>query len=272
MAVTFGLKTPLVQNTQGGAGQTIVNNIQTPQASLSSNGIRIEPKDSYNFLSGNIATFRVIFNNNDSPVTVKSGTQPYIIIKQNGAQLSDPIYGNLTQGQAYEYQFDWLVDPLFTTAATYYVEYYGYLGTVLYVFGGEFFKISSSPSNIKIKESAYATVDQVRKDKFNIDTYLPMDIRQDVIAKDALIHHHLVTASDWLNGQLNLRDFHTVYNKNFNLFVRAYAIWSIMAQAMGEDGNSISEKSLMVQEGKHKAIMKQIKLHSQMSSIPFGRG
>ena len=45
-----------------------------------------------------------------------------------------------------------------------------------------------------------------------------------------------------------------------------------MAQAMGEDGNAVSEKSLAVQESKWKNILKQIKMQSQLSSIPFGRG
>jgi hypothetical protein len=272
MATTFGQKTPVVGNTQGSAGQSIVNNIQTPQANLSNNGTRIEPKDSYSFVLGSVATFKAIFNDNDKPILVRAGTQPYITIKQNGQIITDNIYGNLVTGQAFEYEFQWEVPNNIDPSSVFYVEYYGYLNTVLYNFGNEYFRISPSPSNIKLKEPAYATVDQVRKDKFNIDTYLPIDVRNDQIAKDALIHHHLVTASDYLNGQLNLRDFHSVYNKNFNLFTRYYAIWSIMSQAMGEDGNAVSEKSLSAQESKWKAVLKQIKMHSQLSSIPYGRG
>jgi len=269
MATTFGIKTSIANDNQ--SSQDITSNNQTPQNSPTSSGSRTILKDSYQFVIGTVAEFKATFHNNDKPTRVDSGTSPLIEVLCNGTKIGE-AYGQLVDAQKYEYVFFWNIDTSLSPINTYAVKYVGQLNGGTYVFGHEYFTIRSTPSNIKLKEPAYATVQEVRLDKFNIDMYLPDYVRSDTIAKEQLIHHHLVTASEELNGQLSLRDFHTVYNKNFNLFTRYYAIWSILGQSMGEDGNAISEKTLAHWEKRWQHVLKQIKMHSQFSSIPMGRG
>jgi hypothetical protein len=272
MASTYGPKASVVNNnTQGAGGQTITNNQQSAQLSPFSSGTRKEPKDTYIFVLGTTAEFKILLLNTDKPTRVDTGTKPTAIVKANGAVVS-VVEGNLVQNQIYEYHFLWEIPSTLNPLLTYTIEYTGYVGGAYIVFGHEYFRIQNQMTNVKLKEPAYATVQEIRLDKFNIDAYLPQDIRNDVAAKDALIHHHLVTATKYLQGQLHLRDFHSAYNDNFNLFTRAYTIWLIMGQAMGEDGSAISEKALAIHERKWTAILKQIKMHSQLSAIPVGRG
>lgn len=264
---SFGQKTPTIQ--QG--GNNIVNQTTNPRIPPSANGTRIEPKDSYIFVAGSTAIFKATFTDSDKPVQVDTGTTAFARIYQNGMFL-DAVVGELVTGQSYEYQFSWSIpSDVALPGTTYSVVYTGTLGGIEYTWGQEFFRIQGSPVNIKLKVQAYATVDELRQDKFNIDSYLPEQLSKDKSARDHLLHQQLVSASKWLNGQLNLRDFHSSYNDNFNQFVRYYAIWSILGQALGEEGSAVSDRSLRFWEDKWKAVLKQIKMHSQLSNIPTGR-
>jgi len=264
---SFSSKTPVVNQ----SGSNIVNNTSNPRIPPSANGTRIEPKDSYIFVAGSTAIFKATFTDSDKPVQVDTGTQPMAGIYQNGC-LVETVSGELVTGQSYEYQFSWSIpSDINVSSSTFSITYTGYLGGVEYNWGGEFFRIQLGPSNVKLKVQAYATVDELRQDKFNIDSYLPESLSKDRAARDHLLHQQLVSASKWLNGQLNLRDFHYAYNDNFNQCVRYYAIWTILGQSLGEEGSAVSERSLRHWEDRWKHVLKQIKMHSQLSNIPTGR-
>ena len=271
MATSFSEKKAVIQSTDGSHGNNIINNASTPRNVPSANGSRIEPKDRYIFTMNSPAVFKATFYDTDKPVQVDAGTKPVAIIRRNGYQFVDPIEGELFPGQIYEYYFQWTLPTNTDIFSTWFIEYRGVLGGIEYVWGGEFFQISPSPQNIKLKEQAYATVDELRLDKFNIDSYLPQSLAQDKLARDEVLRHYLVTATKELNGQLNLRDFHSTYNDNFNLYTRQYAIWMILGQAQGEEGSAVSDRSLKHWENRWKHTLKQIKMHSQLSNIPAGR-
>lgn len=263
----FNKKSPVINQ----SGSNIVNQVSNPRIPPSANGTRIEPKDSYIFVAGSTAIFKATFTDTDKPVQVDTGTKPMATIYQNGTHI-ESVEGQLVDGQLYEYQFSWPVPmDINLKSSTFSIVYTGYLGGVEYNWGQEFFRLQVSPSNVKLKVQAYATVDELRQDKFNIDSYLPESLSKDKSARDHLLHQQLVSASKWLNGQLNLRDFHSSYNDNFNHFVRYYAIWSILGQSLGEEGSAVSDRSLRFWEDKWKAVLKQIKMHSQLSNIPTGR-
>ena len=264
---SFSKKVPVSQ--QGGSN--IVNQTSNPRIPPSANGTRIEPKDSYKFVVGSTAIFKATFTDTDKPVQVDTGTTPTAIIYQNGNVL-ETVSGSLVEGQLYEYKFEWAIPAeVDLRGTTYSISYRGYLGGNEYSWGHEFFELNGGPANVKLKVQAYATVDELRQDKFNIDSYLPESLSKDKTARDHLLHQQLVSASKWLNGQLNLRDFHSSYNDNFNQFTRYYAIWSILGQSLGEEGSAVSDRSLRFWEDKWKAVLKQIKMHSQLSNIPTGR-
>lgn len=264
---SFGKKTPVSQQN----GSNIVNQTTNPRIPPSANGTRIEPKDSYIFVVGSTAIFKATFTDTDKPIQVDTGTTPTATIYQNGNVL-ETVSGSLVDGQLYEYKFEWPIpSEVDLKSSTYSVSYSGFLGQIEYVWGSEFFRLQRGPSNVKLKVQAYATVDELRQDKFNIDSYLPESLSKDKPARDHLLNQQLVSASKWLNGQLNLRDFHSSYNDNFNQFVRYYAIWSILGQSLGEEGSAVSDRSLLFWENKWKAVLKQIKMHSQLSNIPTGR-
>lgn len=262
----FNKKTPVVNQ----QGSNIVNNTTNPRIPPSANGTRIEPKDSYIFIAGSKAIFKATFTDTDKPIQVDTGTTAKALIFQNG-KLIETVHGTLVNGQLYEYQFEWDVPIDIDTRTNYMVTYTGFLGGGEYSWGSEFFRLHNGPANVKLKVQAYATVDELRTDKFNIDSYLPEPLSKDKAARDHLLHQALVTSSKWLNGQLNLRDFHSAYNDNFNLCVRYYTIWSILGQSLGEEGSAVSERSLSHWESKWRHELKQIKMHSQLSNIPAGR-
>jgi hypothetical protein len=236
----------------------------------SSTGSRVIPKDGYKFVIGSTAEFQAIFTDTDKPIQVDTGTAPQAHVYIDG-RLSYTIDGDLTAGQLYEYSFFWEIPQGMHPRAVFMVEYRGTLGGTEYVWGQEFFQLNVSPQNIKLKQPAYATVDQLRLTKPNIDSYLPIELKNDKSARDYILQEHLATSSMELNGQLNLRDFHSVFNDNFNLYVRYHAVWSIIGSQMGEDGSAVGEKTLNFWEKKWKAVLKQIKMHSQLSNIPTGR-
>jgi len=270
MATTFGGKTKVIATSDGSGGHNIVANVSTPRNAPSASGSRVEPKDSYKFVIGNTAVFKMTFFDTDSPIKADTGTKPVAEISQNGNIICN-IEGILGVNQSHEYVFEWLVPTYIAPSGVYTVAYKIRYGGSIFVAGSEFFKLKTHATNIKIKPQAYATVDELRQDKFNIDAYLPPDLKQDKIARDSLLQQQLVTSSKWLNGQLNLRDFHSVYNDNFNLFTRYYTVWSILGQSLGESGSAISDKTLKFWETKWKEVLKQIKMHSQLSNIPVGR-
>lgn len=270
MATTF-CKSDAKLAVQDQGGQNIVNKKGSgDNIPPSAVGSRIVPKDGYSFIAGSTAEFQASFTDTDKPVQIDSGFKPRAIVRA-GSQIVADIQGDLSQGQLYQYSFFWEIPMDANPRASYTVEYRGQLGGLEYVWGSEFFKLAIAPQNIKLKQPAYATVDELRLDKPNIDSYMPIEYIGDKNKRDYILHQQLVTSSKELNGQLNLRDFHSIYNDNFNLYVRYHSIWSIIGSQMGEDGSTVSERSLTFWEKKWRAVLKQIKMHSQLSNIPTGR-
>jgi hypothetical protein len=271
MATTF-CKSQAKVALQDQGSQNIINSTGT-QSGLntpSANGSRIVPKDAYKFVAGSTAVFHAIFTDTDKPVQVDTGTKPTAVIYQNGVAI-EAIEGELAQGQLYEYEFKWNIPQGINIRTQFIVVYRGELGGVEYVWGQEYFVVTIAPQNIKLKQPGYATVDEVRQTYFGIDTFFPDSLKQDKQARDALIQQQIVTSSKELNGQLNLRDFHSVYNDNFNLYVRYHTVWSIMMSGMGADSSTASSALLDRYEKRWRDVLKQIKMHSQLSNIPTGR-
>lgn len=271
MATSFGNKTPIVLQTDGSPGQEIICDSSTPNTvPPSALGSRTILKDSYRFISGTRAEFQAVFSDSDKPVSVDVGSTPRADIFADDVLIAS-LQGELSTGQLYEYSFFWDVPGDQDTRRVFRIQYRGHLSQVEYVWGHEFFKVTNSPSNIKLKTPTYATVDQLRLSKPNIDSYLPVSLRGNKPQRDIILQEFLSVSTKELNGQLNLRDFHYSFNDNFNLYTRYHAIWSIMGSQMGEDGSSVSDKSLAFWEKKWTGVLKQIKMHSQLSNIPTGR-
>jgi hypothetical protein len=270
MATTF-CKSDAKIAVQDQGNQNIINkkdgNGAIPPSAI---GNRIVPKDGYSFIAGSTAHFQATFTDTDKPIQIDTGFKPRAVIRAGG-MIVEEVEGDLSEGQLYEYSFFWQIPMDINPRASYTVEYRGQLGGLEYVWGSEYFKVAIAPQNIKLKQPAYATVAELRLDKPNIDSYLPIEYTGDKLKRDYILHQQLVTSSKELNGQLNLRDFHSTYNDNFNLYVRYHSIWSIIGSQMGEDGSTVSERTLNFWEKKWKAVLKQIKMHSQLSNIPTGR-
>lgn len=269
MATTFCKENATVAQQDQGS-QNITNKKGTSNNTPSSTGSRIIPLNAYKFVLGERAEMQASFSNNDKPIQVDAGSKPKATIYQDNVPI-ETIEGELTSGQTYEYSFFWDIPSDYNPRRLYQVKYSGFLGGVEYVWGDEYFDISASPSNIKMKRPAYATVDQLRSAKPNIDSYLPSVYKSDKTKRDNLLQEYLADSSLELNGQLNLRDFHSVYNDNFNLYVKYHAIWAILGSQLGEDGSSVSDRTLGFWEKRWKHTLKQIKMHSQLSHIPTGR-
>lgn len=243
-------------------------------------GTRVEPIDGYTFIRGTTATFKVIFLDNGVPTTVDVGTDPVARILEPNflAEGNNPVpnviatlTGTLVPGQQFEYEFVWNIPSNQVPIDNYIVSYEATIGSILNNFGDEFFAIKASAGQISIKTPSYATVDDVRKRKFNIDDYLPAATRADLTARNNLIEAHLRDATTKLREELNLSKSRG-YSENYRLFATTYAIWSILLAARGEDGSSISDQNLTTWRGEWERILKQEKRESQVQGVPLGRG
>lgn len=243
-------------------------------------GTRTEPKDSYSFIRGTTATFKTTFINNGVPTKVDTTTVPTAkIIKptflnETGApvpQVIATITGTLVTGQEFEYQFVWDVPADLTPVDDYVVSYIGVLGGNNLNFGDEYFTIATSAGMIGTQNPTYATVDDVRKKKFNIDTYLPEQFRKDLETRNQLIEEHLRDASQRLVEELNLTQARG-FSINYRLFCVYYTVWSIMLASRGEDGSSVSSENLQFWRSEWERILAVEKRRGVMQGIPMGRG
>jgi hypothetical protein len=244
-------------------------------------GTRTEPKDGYSFVRNTTATFKIIFENDGKPTTVDTATVPEIKIfapqflgsasNQLVPQLIASIQGSLTPGQEFEYSFEWNVPGNATPSDEYTVSYQARIGGTTYNFGDEFFRITAHAGMINTKTPAYATVDDVRKKKFNIDSYLPEAFRKDIDSRNSLIEDHLQDATIRLREELNLFKARGM-SENYRLFCIYYSIWSIMLAARGEDGASVSDSNLNFYRAEWERILAQEKREGVMQGIPIGRG
>lgn len=243
-------------------------------------GSRTEPKDSYVFVRGTTATFKIIFTNDGRPTQVDTATIPELKILQpaflNSGNTPVPeviatIQGTLVPGQEFEYQFVWNVPSLMTPLDNYIASYQGILGGQSFNFGDEFFTIIPHAGMIGTLDPMYATVDDVRKKKFNIDTYLPEAFRKDTISRNQLIEEHIRDASMRLREELNLNQVRG-NTANNRLFCVYYTVWSILLAARGEDGSAVSDQNLLFWRGEWERILAVEKRRGVMQGVPMGRG
>ena len=242
-------------------------------------GTRVAPMDSYKFLRGTTATFKTTFYSDAKPITVNVGTKPVITILQpsflnkagSGPNMVAQIEGELVPGQEYEYKFDWDVPPTIEPLNNFVVRYQAHIGPINNIFGDEFFEIVSELGQITIKTAGYATIDDVRRKKFNIDDYMPVTIKKDVQARNDMIQAHIDDATSKLREEMPLFK-QRGYTENYRLFVVYYTIWSILLAARGEDGSSVSDRNINLWRGEWKQILNQEKRKGGIQGIPLGRG
>jgi hypothetical protein len=243
-------------------------------------GTRTEPKDGYAFVRGTQATFKITFTNNGAKTKVDNLTVPVAKIAaprflQNAdvpsPQILATINGTLVPGQEFEYQFVWDIPADLMPLDEYIISYQGFLGAMQFNFGDEYFEIKAHAGQIGTLEPAYATVDDVRRKKFNIDDFLPDIYKKDLGKRNQLIEDHLRDASLRLREELNLHKARS-YSENYRLFVVYYTIWSLLLAARGEDGSSVSDQNIMFWRQEWERILAQEKREGVMQGIPIGRG
>jgi hypothetical protein len=243
-------------------------------------GTRTEPMDGYKFVRGTTATFKIVFTNEGVPTKVDTATDPVAKILKpvflNDSttpvpQVITTLTGSLVPGQEFEYQFSWDIPANQVPIDEYIITYEGFLGGIYYNFGDEFFAIFASPAQIGIKTPSYATVDDIRMKKFNIDDYLPNIFSNDLTSRNKLIENHIRDASLRLKEELNLHKSRAM-SENYRLFTIYYTIYTILLASRGEDGSSVSDANLNFWRAEWERILAQEKRESVMQGIALGRG
>lgn len=243
-------------------------------------GTRAEPKDSYTFVRGTTATFKIIFTNEGVPTTVDANTVPKALVFKPAFLTSGQVVvpeivatldGALTPGQEFEYSFPWIVPGDIIPNDEYIVSYQATIAGQQYNFGDEYFTIRAMAGQISTKQPAYATVDDVRKKKFNIDDYLPKTLAKDIDARNNLISDHLQDATTRLREELNIHKARSM-SENYRLFCVYYTVWSILLASRGEDGSSVSSENINFWRAEWERILAQEKRESVFQGIPVGRG
>jgi len=242
-------------------------------------GTRTEPMDSYKFLRGTTATFKVTFYNDGVPTKVNFATSPTATILQPsflnksgaGPGVVTTLTGTLVPGQEFEYMFEWDVPPSIEPVNNYVIRYQAMIGAITNIFGDEYFELVSELGQISIRTSGFATVDDIRRKKFNIDDYLPVTMKKDTQSRNDMIQAHIDEATSRLREELPLFK-QRGHSENYRLFVVYYTIWSLMLASRGEDGNAISDKNLSYWQREWQRILAQEKREGVMQGIPLGRG
>ena len=242
-------------------------------------GTRTDPLDSYRFLRGTTATFKTTFYNDGRPTKVNTNTNPVAHIfapsflnrAGSGPALVTTIQGELVAGQEYEYKFDWDIPGNIEPINNYVIRYEAQIGPVSNVFGDEFFEVQSELGQISLKSPGYATIDDIRQKKFNIDDYLPVAVKKDLESRNYIIQSHIDDATSKLREEMSL--FKQRGNtENYRLFTIYYTVWSIMLAARGEDGSSVSDRNLSFWQREWQRILAQEKREGVFQGIPMGRG
>lgn len=243
-------------------------------------GTRTEPKDSYVFIRGTTVTIKTTFTNEGRPTQVDTATVPKArIFKPKFLTLSGSLVpelvttidGVLTAGQEFEYSFTWSIPLNIDPSDEYIVSYEGTLSGMTLNFGDEFITITHSAGMIGTRTPSYATVDDVRKKKFNIDDYLPTIYKTDIDSRNKLIEDHLNDAASRLREELNISKQRGM-SENYRLFCIYYTVYTILLASRGEDGSSVSDQNLMFWRGEYERILAQEKRQSVFQGITVGRG
>ena len=243
-------------------------------------GTRTEPKDSYVFVKGTTVKFKTIFINNGRPTQMDTMTVPDAKIMQPAflntgntpvPEILATLTGALVPGQDFEYEFTWNIPLLLTPLDNYIISYQGVLGGQSFNFGDEWFTVVPQAGMIGTLTSAYATVDDVRKKKFNIDTYLPEAYRKDIETRNLIIEDHIRDASLRLREELNLNQVRG-NTANNRLFCVYYTVWSLLLASRGEDGSSVSDQNLLFWRNEWERILAVEKRRGVLQGVPMGRG
>lgn len=240
-------------------------------------GTRTEPTDGYTFIKGTQATFKIMFLNEGVPVKVDTGSAQALIF----SPLTDPsnlspkllatLPGDFVVGQEFEYGFNWDIPNTVVPLDNYIISYTAKLNGQEINFGDEYFTVTAFAGSVGIKSPSYATVDDVRKHKFNIDSFLPEDFRKDLTTRNQLIEEHLQNATIRLREELNLHKARGM-SENYRMFAIYYTIWSILLAARGEDGSSVSQDNLVQWRAEWERILAQEKREGVFQGLPIGRG
>lgn len=242
-------------------------------------GTRIEPKDSYKFVRGVTATFKMMATSGNKPIDVDAGTsmtaqilQPAFLNTQTPAQgIIANLIGSKVPGTLFEYQFNWVVPTNLPPDDLYVIQYKGFLSGVEYVFGDEFFTISVTPETLGTYDYGYCTIQDIRLTKTNIDSYFPQSLANDIERRNDAIQFQIKVATDKLREELNLAQARG-FSANYRLFAIYFVIWSILNNAYGEDGSAVSIERLDHYEKLWKDILAQEKRKGIGMGIPYGRG
>jgi hypothetical protein len=240
-------------------------------------GTRTEPTDGYSFVKGTDATFKIQFMNDGVPVAVDNGTakalilSPFDDINNVSPKVLATLDGELVPGQEFEYRFIWSIPNTQTPIDNYIISYSASLNGQEINFGSEYFEVKAFAGSVAIKTPAYATVDDVRKHKFNIDSFLPEDFKKDLQTRNQLIEEHLQNATTRLREELNLHKARGM-SENYRMFAIYYTIWSILLSARGEDGSSVSQANLQDWRAEWERILAQEKREGVFQGLPIGRG
>jgi hypothetical protein len=243
-------------------------------------GTRIEPVDSYVFIRGTTATFKCTFLSDGLPSTVDVGSIPsaYIMYPRFLSTADSPIpqivatlQGTLVAGQQFEYQFQWDIPVSQDPLDEYIISYSFQIGGIIQNVGDEYFTITATGGMLNIAFPTYATVDDVRQKKFNIDDYLPKIYAQNLAARNQLIQQHLRDATNRLREELTLNQQRGM-TENYRLFCIYYTVWSLLLAARGEDGSSVSDSNLMYWRHEWERILSESKRKGGFQGIPVGRG
>jgi len=243
-------------------------------------GTRTEPKDGYRFVRGTTVKFKATFTQNGEPTTVDTMTVPVaqilepLFLNKSGSATPLTLFtlqGSLVPGQDFEYEFTWDIPANMIPTDEYVVTYSGTVGGVNYQFGDEYFAIYLGAGQVGLKGFTYATISDIRMQKFNIDDYLPEATRKDLNARNSIIEFHLGNATTKLREELNLHRSRS-NTENYRLFCIYYTIWSILLAARGEDGSSVSDQNISFWRGEWSRILDQEKRRSVVQGVPLGRG
>jgi hypothetical protein len=243
-------------------------------------GTRSEPKDGYAFVRGTTATFKIIFTSEGRPTQVDTLTVPVarilkpVFLSHSGSPIPEVIAslnGVLTGGQEFEYSFTWNIPQNLDPSDEYIVTYEGILGGMTFGFGDEFFAINHSSGVVGTKTPSFATADDVRKKKFNIDDYFPEIFKKDLDSRNKLLEDHLNDAAVRLREELSLHK-QRGFSENYRLFCIYYTIWSILLASRGEDGSSVSDQNIQFWRAEWERILSQEKRQSLFQGLPLGRG
>lgn len=139
-------------------------------------------------------------------------------------------------------------------------------------FDSEYFAIDRLDGPIMGRFPAYATIDDLRMNFFQIDAYLPEGVNKtDTEARNKVLQYHLERASEKLNGELNLHQIRGNSSERRE-YVAIRAIYTIMLASRGQTGSAVSDGMLEHWRNRANKILEQFKREGVAQGVPLGRG